>query len=130
MSCSGNCGSCSGSCGSCGGCGGCARQLVIAPQELAFLEELGRFAFLPVARSMGDLEPVYLEEGPEKQEEYSLLLQCLEKKGLICLSYDKPLGDMTKTPYAAYPIHGSISLTERGYNVLETLEYYGIPEEN
>lgn len=124
MSCNGNCGSC------CGSCGGCARQLVIAPQELEFLEELGRVAFLPVARKMGDLEPVYLEEGVEKQETYSLLLQCLEKKGLISLSYDKPLVGAAEEAYAAYPIRGSISLTERGYNVLETLEYYGIPEEN
>lgn len=124
MSCSGNCGSC------CGSCGGCARQLVIAPQELAFLEELGQVAFLPVARKMGDLEPVYLEEGEERKEEFSLLLQCLEKKGLVSLDYDKPLGAAAQERYAAYPIQGSISLTERGYNVLETLDYYGIPEEN
>ena len=123
MSCKGNCASC------CGNCGGCARDLVIAPQELVFLEELGRVAFLPVARKMGDLEPVYLEEGMEKKEEYSLLLQCLEKKGLISLDYDKPLGDDAAGIYGAYPIRGSISLTERGYHVLETLEYYGIPEE-
>ena len=123
MSCNGNCGSC------CGSCGGCARQLVIAPQELAFLEELGQVAFLPVARNMGDLEPVYLEAGEERREEYSLLLQCLEKKGLISLDYSKPLGGASEKVYAAYPIRGSISLTERGYNVLETLDYYGIPEE-
>ena len=124
MSCNGNCGSC------CGSCGGCARQLVIAPQEMAFLEELGQVAFLPVARTMGDLEPVYLEAGEERKEEYSLLLQCLEKKGLISLDYSKPLGGTSEKTYAAYPIRGSISLTERGYHVLETLDYYGIPEEN
>jgi len=124
MSCKGNCTAC------CGSCGGCARDLVITPRELAFLEELGQVAFLPVARKMGDLEPVYLEAGEARQEEYSLLLQCLEKKGLISLNYDKPLGPDEKGIYKAYPIRGSISLTERGYNVLETLEYYGIPEEN
>ena len=127
MSCKGNCGSC---CGSCGGCSGCARDLVITPQELSFLQELGQVAFLPVARKMGDLDPVYLEEGEEKREEYSLLLQCLEKKGLICLDYSKPLGGASENGYVSYPIRGSISLTERGYDVLETLEYYGIPEEN
>ena len=124
MSCNGNCGSC------CGSCGGCARQLVITPRELEFLEELGQVAFLPVARKMGDLEPVYLEEGEEKQEEYSLLLQCLEKKGLISLDYSRPLGGSPDEKYASYPVQGSMSLTERGYNVLETLDYYGIPEEN
>lgn len=123
MSCKGNCGSC------CGSCGGCARDLVITPRELAFLEELGQVAFLPVARKMGDLEPVYLEAGEEQKEEYSLLLQCLEKKGLISLDYDKPLEGISVLRYAAYPIVGSMSLTERGYNVLETLDYYGIPEE-
>lgn len=123
MSCKGNCGSC------CGSCGGCARDLVITPRELAFLEELGQVAFLPVARKMGDLEPVYLEAGEDQKEEYSLLLQCLEKKGLISLDYDKPLEGISVLRYAAYPIVGSMSLTERGYNVLETLDYYGIPEE-
>ena len=49
MSCNGNCGSC------CGSCGGCARDLVVTPRELSFLEELGQVAFLPVARKMGDL---------------------------------------------------------------------------
>ena len=124
MSCNGNCGSC------CGSCGGCARQLVVTPGELAFLQTLGQVAFLPVARKMGDLEPVYLEAGEDRKEEYSLLLQCLEKKGLISLDYDKPLEGFSVLRYAAYPIIGSMSLTERGYDVLETLEYYGIPEEN
>ena len=84
MNCSGNCGGCSG-CSS--GCGGCARELLITRQELDFLQELGQVAFLPVARAMGDLTPVYLEEGMENQAAYSLLLQCLEKKGLISLDY-------------------------------------------
>ncbi len=49
--------------GSCGTCGGCARELVLTQQEAAFLEKLGQIPFLPVARNMGDLTPVYLEEG-------------------------------------------------------------------
>ena len=124
MSCKGNCGSC------CGSCGGCARDLVITKQELDFLQELGQVAFLPVARAMGDLTPVYLEAGEEKREEYSLLLQCLEKKGLISLDYDKPLRGCAEEHYSAYPIRGSMGLTERGQKVLELLEYQGIPEEN
>ncbi|MGM9589028.1 MAG: hypothetical protein ACI3V0_02500 [Faecousia sp.] len=127
MSCNGNCGSCTG-CG--GSCGGCARSLVITRQELAFLKELGQVAFLPVARRMGDLEPVYLEAGQARKEEYSLLLQCLEKKGLISLDYDKPLGGFDDSAYAPYPIRGSMGLTERGQKVLEMLEYQGISEEN
>ena len=127
MSCNGNCASC----GGCGGnCGGCARELLITPKELDFLQELGQVAFLPVARTMGDLTPVYLEAGAEKQEEYSLILQCMEKKGLISLDYDKPLSGFSGDAYAAYPIHGSIALTERGQKVLELMDLQGISEEN
>lgn len=127
MACNGNCSTC----GSCSGnCGGCARELVITEKEMAFLQELGQVAFLPVARPMGDLTPVYLEEGIDKQEEYSLLLQCLEKKGLISLDYDKPLKGFDDSLYARYPVQGSMGLTERGQKVLEMLEYQGISEEN
>lgn len=126
MNCSGNCGGCSG-CSS--GCGGCARELLITRQELDFLQELGQVAFLPVARAMGDLTPVYLEEGRENQAAYSLLLQCLEKKGLISLDYDQPLHGFHDSRYEAYPIQGSMGLTERGQKVLEFAEYQGISEE-
>ena len=126
MACNGNCGDC----GSCGSCGGCARELVITQQELAFLQELGQVAFLPVARKMGDLVPVYLEAGTERREEFSLLLQCLEKKGLISLDYDKPLKGFDDSAYAQWPVHGSMGLTERGQKVLEMLEYQGFSEEN
>lgn len=130
MSCNGNCGTCGGCSGGCSSCGGCARDLVVTRQELDFLQELGCCAFLPVARKMGDLEPVYLEAGEERREEYSLLLQCLEKKGLISLDYDKPLKGFSEQAYAAFPIRGSMGLTERGLKVLEMLEYQGIPEES
>ena len=117
MSCNGNCGACS----------GCARELVLTRQEIDFLDLLGQYAFLPVARTMGDLTPIYLEEGD--REEMSLLLQCLEKKGLISLDYDKPLAGFDETAYAAYPIRGSMALTERGQKVLELMEYQGITAE-
>jgi len=117
MSCNGNCGACS----------GCARELVLTKQEIDFLNILGQYAFLPVARTMGDLTPVYLEDGD--REEMSLLLQCLEKKGLISLDYDKPLRQFDESAYAAYPIRGSMALTERGQKVLELMEYQGIYSE-
>ena len=85
--------------------------------------------FLPNRISLGNPEPVYLEEGEGKREEYSLQLQCLEKKGLISLDYDKPLRGMAAEAYSAYPILGSMGLTERGQKVLEMLEYQGISEE-
>ena len=117
MSCNGNCGACS----------GCARELVLTRQEIDFLDLLGQYAFLPVARSLGDLTPVYLEGG--NREEMSLLLQCLEKKGLISLDYDKPLAGFDMSAYAPRPVRGSMALTERGQKVLDLMEYQGISGE-
>ena len=114
-------------CGNCANCSGCARELVLTPKEIDFLNLLGQVAFLPVARSMGDLTPVYLEAG--EREEMSLLLQVLEKKGLISLDFDKPLRGFDESAYAVYPIRGSMALTERGQKVLELLEYQGIHAE-
>ena len=114
--------------GNCGSCSGCARELVLTEKEMEFLEELGQVAFLPVARNMGDLEPVYLEAGVDKQEEYCLLLQCLEKKGLVSLDFDKPLKGFNESAYEKYPIRGSMALTERGHKVLELLEIQGLTD--
>ena len=55
-----------------------------------------------------------------------LCFTLLEKKGLISLDYDKPLN---APGYEAYPIQGSIALTERGQKVLEMMEFQGITEE-
>ena len=114
----GNCG------GNCASCSGCARELTLTEKELDFLSQLAAYAFLPVARKLGDLTPVYLEDG--EPEQMSLLLQCLEKKGLISLDYDKPLKGFDEAAYAQYPLRGSMALTERGQKVLELLEYQGI----
>ena len=113
--------------GNCASCSGCARELTLTQPELDFLNKLAQYAFLPVARKIGDLEPVYLEEGDPA--EMSVLLQVLEKKGLISLDYDKPLRGFNESAYAAYPIRGSMALTERGQKVLELMEYQGIGKE-
>ena len=110
--------------GNCSSCSGCARELVLSEAEIDFLRCLGEVAFLPVARTLGDLTPVYPEgDGPENM---SLILQVLEKKGLISLDYDKPLAGYTG--YGDYPIKGSMALTQRGQQVLELIEYQGIVE--
>ena len=115
--------------GNCGSCGGCARELVITPWELEMLQKLGQIPFLPVARKMGDLEPVYLEDGEHSVQEYSLILQCLEKKGLISLDFAVKLKGFDDSAYASYPIRGSMALTARGQQVLEMMELQGIREE-
>ena len=112
--------------GNCASCGGCARELVLTREEIEFLNTLAQYAFLPVARKMGEDIPVYLEDDRYSPEEYSLILQCLEKRGLISIDYAQPLKGFDDKAYAAYPIRGSFALTQRGQRVLELLEWQGI----
>ena len=121
----GNCGNCGGSCEKCGTCGGCANTLSLTEEEIRFLQELGQYSFLPVARRADDMTPVYLETG--EKEQMSLVIQCLEKKMLIDITYD-PLPGADMSAYKGYPVHGSIGLTQRGQQVLELLEVQGIEE--
>ena len=123
----GNCGTCSGNCESCGGCGGCGNELTLSLEEIRFLQELGQYSFLPVARKMSDMIPICLEYGMENKDLMSLVIQCLEKKMLIDVSYD-PLPGADMSAYTGYPVHGSIALTARGLQVLELLEVQGISE--
>ena len=119
------CGNCCGNCGSCGSGGGC---MELTSGEIEMLQTLAQIPFLPVARAMGDDTPVYLEETEKTPEAYSLILQCLEKRGLISIDYDKPLKSFNDGAYAAYPIRGSFALTARGQQVLDLLELQGIDE--
>ena len=108
--------------GNCGGCSGCARELTLSEGEITFLRRLGEVAFLPVARQLGDLTPIFPET--DGVENMSLILEVLEKKGLISLDYDKPLAGFDG--YGDYPVKGSMALTQRGQQVLELMEYQGV----
>ena len=120
-------GNCGGGCnGNCEGCGGCAGELVLSQPELDLLYELAENAFLPVARKASDPTPVYLEQQNQTVEQYSLILICLEKKGLIGIDFDQPLKGADMAAYEDYPVHGSMALTARGQQVLELLEVQGI----
>lgn len=121
--------SCGGCGGNCGGCTGCSGSLELTAWEMRFLQTLGQYSFLPVARRREDMVPVYLEDSTLSREEYSLVLQCLEKRGLIDISYDAPLKGADMSAYAGYPVHGSVGLTRRGQQVLELLEMQGIEED-
>lgn len=116
MGCSGNCGS----------CGGCAKQLYLTEEEITVLQTLGQVCFLPVARKVNDMTPVYLEA--DAPENASLVLQVLEKKGLIDIDYKTPLKGFDMSVYAGFPVHGAIALTARGQTVLDMLEIQGIDE--
>lgn len=114
--------------GSCQGCSGCpGRALTLTEPELVFLRQLGQIPFLPVARRRDDPAPVYLEGGDQAQ--MALVLQCLEKKGLVSLDYDQPLPGMDQGPYGAFPLRGSVALTARGQQVLELAEYQGVSQD-
>ena len=119
------CGNCSGSCGGCSGCTGCGGTMELSRGEIDMLLTLGQIPFLPVARKMGDDTPIYLEDDGYSPEEYSLILRCLEKRGLISIDYAQPLKGFDDKAYAAYPIRGSFALTARGQRVLELLEWQG-----
>ena len=112
--------------GNCAGCGGCAKELYLTEGEITFLQMLGQFCFLPVARKRDDMIPVYLE--PDAPEDCSFVLQVLEKKNLIDIDYRTPLAGFDMSAYSAYPVHGSIALTARGQSVLEMLEVQGAEE--
>ena len=120
-----SCDHCSGNCNS---CGGCSAALELTAGEVSILTALGQYSFLPVARRADDMTPVYLEEQEYSREEYSLILQCLEKKSLIDLDYSAPLSGADMSAYVGYPVHGSMALTARGQNVLELLELQGFAE--
>jgi len=123
-SCSGDCAGC----GNCADCGGCASSLVLTQAEVDMLRRLGQIPFLPAARKASDMIPVFLEDSRETAQTYSLILQCLEKKALISMDYDKPLKGFDYSAYAAYPLRGSFALTQRGQQVLELLERQGITD--
>ena len=111
--------------GNCGGCTGCAKQLSLTEGELHILKSLGQIPFLPVARKADDMTPVYLEDTDYSKEDYSLILQVLEKKNLISIDYD-PLPGADMSAYKGYPVHGSMALTARGQTVVELLDLQGI----
>ena len=110
----------------CASCSGCAATLELTDGEIGLLRELEQFPFLPVARRADDMVPVYLEDRIHSREEYSLILQCLEKKGLIDLDYRAPMKGFDMSAYKGFPVHGSVALTQRGQTVVEMLEIQGI----
>ena len=112
----------------CASCSGCGKSLSLTSQEVEMLHTLAQIPFLPVARRADSETPVYLEDDRHTKEEYRLILECLEKKGLISLDFDKPLQGFDDGAYRAYPIRGSMALTARGQSVVELLELQGIEE--
>ena len=116
------CKDCTGNC--CKNCGGCGGALELSQGEIDLLQTLGQFSFLPIARKIDDMTPIYREENTYTEEQYSLFIQLLEQKQLIYLDYT-PLSGAKMGLYPEFPVHGSMGLTKRGQDVLETLEVQG-----
>ena len=119
-----NCKNCSGGCG--GNCGGCAKTLELTQGEISLLQELAMYAFLPVARKADDMTPFYPEGTQYTLEEYCAIFMHLERKGLINIDYGAPVGDYPASLYNCWPVHGSAALTQRGQEVVDTLNITGI----
>lgn len=112
-------------CANCGNCEGCGKSLTVSAGELDLLEMFGQIPFWPVARKADDMTPVFPED---PRPEISLMLQCLEKKGLITIDYDAPLRGTDPAQYGSLPVRGSMALTARGQWVLETAHIQGISD--
>ena len=121
-----DCNNCTGSCASCASCGGCGAALELTAGEIAFLEELAVFAFLPVARRADDMTPHYVEGTACSREDYSAILLHLERKKLIDIDYGSPVGSYENPGYAGLKVRGSVALTGRGQAVVEQLQIHGI----
>ena len=112
------CGKC---CGNCGGCG----ELILSQGEIEMLQTLWEIPFLPVARKADCPDPIYLEEEKYTPEEYTLILRCLEKRGMISIDFSAPLKGFDYKNYQNYPLKGSFALTEKGQNTAEIIELNG-----
>ncbi len=126
MGCNHNCAECS----SCSSCSGCANELTLTKAEIEMLSRFAQIPFWPIARKADSMTPVFLEDSLHTPEEYGLILECMEKKGLISLDYYQPLTNYHNPAYDAYPIQGSMALTARGIRVLELLELQGAEDES
>ena len=110
----------------CSSCNGCAKVLELTQGEIDILQELGVYAFLPVARRADDMTPFYPEGESYSLEEYSAILLHLERKGLISIDYGALVGVYPAPLYGRWPVHGSMALTQRGQEVVESLSITGI----
>ena len=110
MSCSKNCGSC------------CHGPIELSELEVRLLALLGQVAFLPIARKPAEEYPICMELPEYDGVDAGLALACLEKRGLVDLSYDAPLKGADMSAYRDYTVHGSAALTERGQQAADAAE--------
>ena len=106
----------------CSGCTGCSGPMELTELEVRLLSLLGQLAFLPIARKAADEYPICMELPDYSPKDTGLALACLEKRGLVDLSYDAPLKGADMTAYNGYPVHGSAGLTQRGQEAADVAQ--------
>ena len=116
-----HCENCSRKCGSCSSCGS---SLVMTPEEISLLETFSELPFQSVLRKPSQELPISPEDPSEGR---SYILLCLEKKGLVDIDCHLPLKGFD---YSSWPgfLHGSMALTARAQEVLDTIALQGIFE--
>ena len=98
----------------CDGCTGCHGPIELTELEIRVLTLLGQVAFLPLARKPAEEYPVCMELPGYTPADTGLALVCLEKRGLVDISYDAPLKGADMSAYKGYSVFGSAGLTEKG----------------
>ena len=83
---------------------------------------LGQVAFLPLARKPAEEYPVCMELPGFTPTDTGLALVCLEKRGLVDISYDAPLKGADMSAYKDYRVFGSAGLTEKGQQAADAAE--------
>lgn len=101
-------------------CGGCGLELILTGKAIELLELLGRYAFLPLGERGG--KPFYLSEDGERFENS---VTALKLSGLVTIDWDMPLAGFDYAPYAGADRTGSMALTKRGQDALESLSVQG-----
>ena len=105
----------------CGGCGG--GDIYLTEKALELLELLGERAFLPLGERGG--KPVYISDSGEV---YVSSPTALKLSGLATLDLDIPLQGFDYSGYAGCTRLGSMALTARGQEALESLSIRGVEE--
>jgi hypothetical protein len=97
----------------------------MTPEEISVLETFSELPFQCILRKPSQELPASPEDPSEAR---SQVLLCLEKKGLIDIDCHQPLKGFDYSPWPGF-LHGSMALTARGQEILDTLTIQGAQSE-
>lgn len=110
-------------CGACCG-GGCGLSPKLSAGEKKLLERFAELPFLPLVRERESGEVTLLESGMSPMVARSLL-SLLERRALVRVDAELPIGNFDYSAYGEAYTHGSAALTARGQETLDDLEFEG-----